>query len=124
MPGDYVNGVPDMNVDDFVARRVRPEYRDIVAELRRLMRELAPGSREVISYGVPMFKQKRTLAVISPTKEGITFAFSKGASFEDRYGLLEGVGKVSKNVRIKRLADLNRTALRYYIKQALQLDER
>jgi len=113
-----------MTVDEFVLRRVRPEHREIVAALRKLMREQAPGAREVISYGVPMFRQKRTLAVISPTKVGITFAFSQGASFEDRYGLLEGVGKVSKNVRMKSLADFNRPALRYYIKQALKHDER
>jgi hypothetical protein len=120
----YVNRVPEMTVDDFVARRVRPEYRDIVAELRQLMRKEAPDAREVISYGVPMFRRKRTLAVISPTKQGITFAFSQGASFEDRYGLLEGVGRVSKNVRMKSLHDMNRPALRYYIKQALKLDDR
>ncbi len=55
---------------------------------------------------------------------GITFAFSRGAEFEDRYGLLEGAGKVSKNVRMKSLKGVNEAALRYYIKQALALDDR
>jgi len=36
--------------------------------------------------------------------------------------LLEGVGKVSKNVRFKELKDINKTALRYYIRQALELE--
>lgn len=67
---------------------------------------------------------KRATAVISPTKQGITFAFSRGASFEDRYGLLEGVGKVSKNVRMKNLREVDKEALRYYIEQALELDSR
>jgi uncharacterized protein YdhG (YjbR/CyaY superfamily) len=113
-----------MTVDEFVKQKVLPEYRDIVAELRTLMRECAPNAREVISYGVPMYKQRRTLAVISPTKKGITFALSKGADFEDRYGLLEGEGKVSKNVRMKDLKQVNREALRYYIKQAVDFDQR
>lgn len=39
-------------------------------------------------------------------------------------GLLEGVGKVSKNVRIDRLENADREALKYYIAQALQHDER
>lgn len=112
-----------MTVDEFVEKRVLPEYRDVVAELRRLMREYAPDATELISYGVPMYRRHRGLAVISPTKQGITFAFSRGAGFEDRYGLLEGVGKRSKNVRMKSLKDLNRAALRYYIKQALTLDD-
>ncbi len=110
-------------VDEFVMRKVLPGYRDIVAELRKLVRECAPDAKEVMSYGVPMYKRKRTLAVISPTKKGITFAFSRGADFEDKYGLLEGVGKVSKNVRMKDLKDVNKRALRYYMRQALEFDE-
>ncbi len=86
------------------------------------MHEAAPNAAEVIGYGIPAYKGKHILAVISPTKKGITFAFSRGAEFEDNYGLLQGVGKVSKHVRIKSLDAVNKEALRYYIKQALELD--
>jgi len=44
-----------------------------------------------------------------------SLAFSHGAAFEDKSGLLEGVGKVSKNVRFRDLKDINEDALRYYI---------
>jgi len=111
-----------MTVDEFVLTRVLPEYRDIVAALRELMREYAPGAREMISYGIPAYRGNRILVVISPTKKGITFAFSRGAEFEDRHGLLEGVGKVSKNVRIRDLKSMDRAALRDYIQQALEFD--
>jgi hypothetical protein len=110
------------SVDEFVRTRVLPEYRSIVKSLRELMRESAPGAKEMISYGIPSYRGQRMLAVISPTKKGITFAFSRGAEFKDKYGLLEGVGKVSKNVRMSTLKDVNKTALRYYIKQAVELD--
>jgi uncharacterized protein YdhG (YjbR/CyaY superfamily) len=73
----------DMTVDEFVATKVLPEYRDIVMALRTLMKECAPNAREVISYGIPAYKGRRILAVISPTKKGITFAFSRGAEFEE-----------------------------------------
>jgi hypothetical protein len=112
-----------MTVDQFVRARVLPEYRGLVKELRRLMRVYAPEASEIMSYGIPAYKGRRILAVISPTRRGITFAFSRGASFQDRYGLLEGVGKVSKNVRMKDLRDVNRTALRSYIRQALEFDK-
>ena len=111
-----------MTVDEFVQARVLPEYRDIVTALRALMKECAPDAEEGISYGIPAYRGRRMLAVISPTKKGITFAFSRGAEFEDRYGLLEGVGKVSKNVRIRRVEEIDQAALRYYIGQALELD--
>jgi len=111
-----------LTVDEFVQQRVLPEYRGIVTEIRDLMRRAVPDAQEIISYGIPAYRRRRIFAVISPTKRGITLAFTEGASFEDRYGLLEGVGKKSKNVRMKALSELNKPALRYYIKQALQQD--
>jgi hypothetical protein len=75
-----------------------------------------------MSMTVDEFVQARVLVVISPTKKGITFAFSRGAEFEDRHGLLEGVGKVSKNVRIRDLKSMDRVALRDCIQQALEFD--
>jgi hypothetical protein len=111
-----------LNIDEFVKTKVLPEHQDIVAMLRELMRECAPNAKELISYGIPAWKGKRMLAVISPTKKDITFAFSRGAEFSDKYGLLQGVGKRSKHVKIKNLSAVNKDALRYYIKQALELD--
>jgi hypothetical protein len=113
-----------MTVDEFVEQKVRPEFRDIVAELRRLMRKHAPEAKELISYGIPMYGQRKPVAWINPSKTGITLGFRQGASFEDKYGLLGGVGKGAKNVRMKTLKDVNRAALRYYIRQALEFDKK
>ena len=112
-----------MSVDEFVKQRVLPEHRDIVAMIRQLMREVAPGAKEGISYGIPVWKGKRIFAVISPTKKDITFSFSRGAQFEDKYDLLRGVGKSSKHIKIKNVSDVSKTALRYYIRQALKFDK-
>lgn len=111
-------------VDSFIENRVQPEHREIVEALRKLMRETAPDAREVITYGVLVWRGNLILAVVSPTKKDITFAFSKGAVFEDKYGLLKGVGRVSKHVKLKDVKDVNRAALTYYIKQALELDKK
>lgn len=112
----------EITVDDFVQTRVLPEFHPVVAMIRELMKECAPAAKEIISYGIPAYRAKRILAVISPTKKDITFAFSRGAEFEDQYGLLQGVGKVSKHVKIKNITGANQAALRYYIQQALELD--
>jgi len=111
-----------MTVDGFVKARVLPEFHPVVAMIRALMQECAPSAQEIISYGIPAYKANRIIAVISPTKKDITLAFSRGAEFKDKYGLLQGVGKVSKHVKLKKPADVNKDALRYYIKQALELD--
>ena len=109
-------------VDDFVKLNVLPEHQEIVVLIRQLMRELAPNAREQISYGIPCWKGKRIFAFISSTKKDIVLGFSRGTEFADKYGLLQGKGKTSRHVRIKNLSDLNRDALRYYIRQALEFD--
>ena len=114
---------PFKTVDEFVQAKVLPEFHPVVALIRELMKEHAPEALEHISYGIPSYRLKRIIAVISPTKKDITFAFSRGAEFEDKYGLLRGVGKVSKHVKMKKPKDVEREALRYYILQAVELDK-
>jgi hypothetical protein len=113
-----------MTVDEFVQSRVLPEFRPVVAMIRELMRECAPQAQELVSYGIPAYKAKRIIAVISPTRKDITFAFTHGIEFEDPYGLLKGVGKVGRHVKIKSVANANKEALRSYIRQALERDAR
>src|ERR1700682_858823 len=112
-----------MTVDEFVKSKVRPEFRPVVAALRSLMKEYAPTAKEMMSYGLPMYIQKLTVAWISPSKTGITFSFMRGVGFEDKYGLLRGAAKHARYVRMKNLDDVNKPDLRYYIKQALKFDK-
>ncbi len=109
-------------VDEFVEARVLPQFHPIVAMLRELMRETAPNATEAISYDMPTYTCRRIFAYIIPNKKGITFSFTHGTEFEDKYGLLRGKGKVSRHVTIKNLQAIDKDALRYYIAQALELD--
>lgn len=111
-----------MTGDEFVKVKVSPEHRGTVTIIRRLMRKVAPGAKEVITYGTLGWKNKGIIAVINPTKKYVTVAFLRGAQFEDKYGMLEGVGKVRKLLKIK-YTDVNTIALRYYIRQALKFDK-
>ena len=109
-------------VDDFIASRVLPELRPVVERIRELMKECAPNAQEIISYGIPAYRVRNIIAVISPTKKDITLAFSRGAVFEDKYMLLKGVGNVSKNLKLKRVSEIDKDLMNYYIQQALRLD--
>ncbi len=111
-----------VTVDEFVKSKVQPEFRPIVIAIRSLMRESAPQAREVISYGIPMYSRKKPLAWINPSKTGITFGFRQGVSFEDKYGLLRGSVKHARHLKMRTLKDVNKAAVRYYIKQAVKLD--
>jgi len=112
-----------MTVDEFVDSNVLPEYQPVVAAIRRLMKEAAPEAREMMSYGLPMYIQRLTVAWLSPSKAGITVSFMRGVSFEDKYGLLRGSAKHARYVRLKNVSDMNKPALKYYVKQALKFDK-
>jgi uncharacterized protein YdhG (YjbR/CyaY superfamily) len=112
-----------MTVDEFVESKVLPEFLPVVAAVRGLIKESAPNAEEVMSYGLPMYKQKLTLAWISPSKTGITVSFMRGVGFDDRYGLLRGTAKHARFVRMKNVGEVNKPALRYYVKQALKFDK-
>jgi hypothetical protein len=111
-----------MTVDEFVQSKVMPEFRGVVEAIRRSMRELAPECQELVSYGLPAYKRNRILAVISPTKKDITLSFSRGIRFEDRYGLLRGSGKSSRHLKFKRVDQVEKELMRYYIRQAVDFD--
>lgn len=109
---------------EFLEFRVQPKHRGIVAWLRKFMREAAPGSREVITYGILAWRANAIFAVVSPTRKDVTLAFSRGAKFADKYHLLQGKGQISKHVKIRDVHEVNAEALKYYVKQALKLDAR
>jgi hypothetical protein len=113
-----------LTVDDFIKTKILPEFHPVVALIRSLMKDYAPNVQEVISYGIPAYRGKRILAVISPTKKDITFSFSRGSQFKDKYGLLKGTGKVSRHVKLTSYTTANLDALQDYIEQALEFDEK
>ena len=52
---------------------------------------------------------------------GIDFGFLKGAKMEDNLGLLTGKGKA---IRVLQQRALNKKAVEYYLKQALELNSK
>ncbi|SDJ03415.1 DUF1801 domain-containing protein [Nonomuraea jiangxiensis] len=111
------------DVDEFVQTRLAPPHQTIVRVLRELMAEGAPDASEVISRGSPAWKGRAILAIISHSKTHVTFAFARGAEFDDDHGLLEGVGKTTRHVKLKNPDALDHDALRDYIRQAVALDQ-
>jgi hypothetical protein len=112
-----------MTVDDYVTTNVLPEHRETAAMLRALVRECAPHAEELFSYGMPVFQAAgKTFAWIIGTKKDITFGFRAGASFDDKYDVLRGVGKHARHIKITSANSVDKDVLRYYIRQALDLD--
>ena len=116
--------MPTQTVDSFVKQKVPAELKPIVESVRGLMREWAPKADEKISYGMLVWSGNLIFAWVIPTTKHITFGFMQGVYFEDKYGLLKGTGKHARHVKLKTLEDINKTALRYYVRQALAADKK
>src|SRR5258708_39052285 len=113
-----------MTVDEFVEAKVAPEFRPIVAAIRSLIKECAPGAEEVINYGMPVYKGKTLFAWINPPKKDVKLSFTRGVRLDDKYNLLRGSAKAgTRHVVMKKLVDVNQPALKYYVKQAVKLDK-
>lgn len=115
-------------IDTFIKEKVLEPYQPIVHKFRRLLQSEFPTLKEEMRggtekyYGVPVYRLKRIIITLSPTKKGITFSFSEGKQFEDKYGLLEGQGNKSLNLRLENEAAYSDEILSYYIKQAIDFD--
>ena len=117
-------------IDAFVEARILPAYRPIFAAFRALVRadfpQLVEGMRGgTDAYpGVPVYRLKRIVVTVSPTKKGVTFNFTDGGSFDDPYGLLEGVGHKTRNVRWSTPEQFDPEIMRTYLRQAVAADSR
>lgn len=118
------------SVEEFINERVGEEYRPIVAAFRKLVKDKFPELKEEMRggteayYGVPAYRLNRIVVLISPTKKGITFAFSEGAKLNDKYKLLEGVGTKALNIRLSNMEDFDEEKMAYYIREAVELDKK
>jgi len=112
----------NIDVDDFARARLTPEHQDLLERLRQLMETHAPEGREVISSGSPAWRRTRILAIVSPSKTHLTFAFENGAGFTDPSGLLQGEGKKTRHVKLTRWDSAIEEALVDYIRQAVAAD--
>jgi hypothetical protein len=117
-------------INQFIKDKIKAEYQPIFEQFRLLIQEKFPFLKEEMRggtekyYGVPVYRQNKIIITVSPTQKGITFSFTEGKLFEDRYGLLEGVGNKSLNLRISNINDYSPEVLEYYIRQACEFDNK
>ncbi|GAA2615370.1 hypothetical protein GCM10010399_52960 [Dactylosporangium fulvum] len=98
------------------------QHDELLEIVRELMREHAPQAAETISRGSPAWKSQEILAIVSHSKTHLTLAFTHGAEFDDPHGLLEGIGKNTRHVKLKLSREVPRAALGDYIRQAADRD--
>jgi hypothetical protein len=111
-------------LDNFLAP-FDPKIQEIVRKSRHLLLEIIPNAVETsdkdgLGFGIaPGYKG--LIAVIAPYKNHVNLGIYDGASLPDPQGLLQGVGKRHRHVKITSQSDLEDPGLKKLIEAALEL---
>ena len=89
----------------------------LFVDIRETVLATSPNFEEDIKWkNCLTYAAKRNAIQTVVGKDKITLIFFEGASFDDKYNLLEGDGKKTRSYRIS--GKINKTALKNYVKQA------
>ncbi len=89
----------------------------IVETLPEIIEEVdMPAKMVAYSYGK---KYAQLICTLIPSKKGVKLGFYKGNDLPDPQKLLEGTGKISRYVQLKNEDQINSTAIKNLILEAL-----
>lgn len=107
------------DVDAYIADQPEP-LADLLRELRRIIREEAPGAVESIKWGHPNWETDGNVCYLSAFTEHVNLGFFRGAHLGDPAGLLEGTGKDLRHVKVRPGERLPEDGLRSLLREAFE----
>lgn len=111
-----------VSIDDYVAKR--PGWqKGVIAQLREILREGAPGATEEIKRGHPVYDWNGPFAHIAALPREVNLGFWRGAAMTDPQGLLSGNSDHMKHVKITQPAQVERPALVALVREAVRLND-
>ena len=111
-----------VSIDDYVAKR--PGWqKGVIAQLREILREGAPGATEEIKQGHPVYDWNGPFAHIAALPKEVNLGFWRGAAMTDPQGLLSGNSDRMKHVKITQPAQMERPALVALVREAVRLND-
>jgi hypothetical protein len=108
-----------------IAAAFEPPVRDLAVRTRALITEVYPEvvevpwvQQNVVGYGVGPKKMSEHFCYIAFHKDHVNLGFNQGAELPDPEGLLEGLGKMLRHVKIAKPEDLEDPAVRRLLEAA------
>jgi hypothetical protein len=111
-----------VSVGDYVAGRPAWQKR-VIAQLREILREGAPGATEEIKQGHPVYDWNGPFAHIAALPETVNLGFWRGASLSDPLGLLSGKSDRMKHVEITAATAVVPKAIVALVREAVRLND-
>jgi hypothetical protein len=109
-------------VDAYVARQGSWQ-KGVIAQLREILREGAPGATEELKGGHPVYDWNGPFAHIAAFPDAVRLGFWRGAAMSDPEGLLSGNGERMKHVEITRPRQVQRRAFVALVRDAVRLND-
>lgn len=104
-------------------RDENPALRAVVAGLKKVVKELVPGTKETVNaWGVPTFVAQNPFAFYIVGKKHVTFGFPFATALPDPEGLLGGSGENMRHVKLRGSEDLDKKGLRELIAAASRFE--
>ncbi len=108
--------------DEFIAA-LEPWQRKIILAVQALVGRYADdGVREVKWGALCFFKGKRAYLGLAAFREHVSVIFDRGAELPDPFGLLEGKGKMRRQISIAEGREIPGEELGVFIADSFRLD--
>jgi len=114
--------VKGTSVDAYAARQGSWQ-KAVIAQLREILREGAPGATEQIKWGQPVYDWNGPFAHIKAFASSVNLGFWRGATLTDPKGLLSGEGDRMKHVKITAPAGVHHQAFVALVREAVRLND-
>jgi hypothetical protein len=112
------------SVDEFLAD-FSPPVQEMALKLRALVLDVIPDAVEMVDTSARMLAYgkeqtyKDLICVVMLLKDSVNLGFARGTELLDSEGLLSGTGKKARHIKIKRMDEIDRPAVRALIEEAL-----
>ncbi len=110
----------DSRVQGFLddLREVEPDKYAIIQACRKLVFNVYPGVGERIMYGGVMFSLNGDdFGGLFASKKHVSFEFGRGIELNDPNGILEGVGKFRRHIKLKTLDEVQQKTIAAFVQQ-------
>ena len=108
-------------IDGFFGRQ-SPQLRPILEALRAMIEQAVPDARSSIKWGMPFFTlDGEMLCALGSHKSHVNLILAgPPGAFDDPDGLLEGTGTTGRHLKLTRLDELPRAAVRGWLRTAAE----
>lgn len=99
---------------------VRPEHRDLLVGLHRILMDVQPDLAMTLKWRNPAYVlDGKLFFYLAGQREYVQLGLYNGAQFKDAHDLIEGTGKRLRHIKIAELDDQLRAALRDTVEASL-----